>query len=65
MFYIFYVYLIMSNNKEFDHIIHSDSSGKLYIKSNDFFSQPKVKQMVSSMMESNIFKKITKEKNLK
>lgn len=55
----------MSNTKEFDHIIHSDSSGKLYIKSNDFFSQPKVKQMVSSMMESNIFKKIIKEKNLK
>ena len=55
----------MSSTKEFNPIIHSYSSRKLYIKSNDFFSQPKVKKMVSSMMESNIFKKITKEKNLK
>jgi hypothetical protein len=53
----------MSKNKDLNNIIHSDSSGKLYIKSPDFFSQPKVKQMISSMMESSIFKKIEKDKH--
>jgi len=52
----------MSTNKDLDNIIHADSSGKLYIKSSDFFSQPKVMQMVNSMMESSIFKKIEKDK---
>jgi len=55
----------MAKKTEIDHIIQSDSSGKLYIKSPDFFNQPKIQQMVSSMMESNIFKKITKEKHNK
>ena len=55
----------MDNKKDFSPIIHSDSSGRLYIKSPDFFSQPKVQQMVSSIMASNIFKKITKEKDKK
>jgi hypothetical protein len=51
--------------KDLNHIIHADSSGKLYIKSPDFFMQPKVQQMVSSIMKSNIFKKISKEKHVK
>ena len=55
----------MDKKKDISHIIQSDSSGKLYIKSPDFFSQPKVQQMVSSIMDSNIFKKITKEKHNK
>ncbi|WP_443943492.1 hypothetical protein ACJVDH_11210 [Pedobacter sp. AW1-32] len=53
----------MEKNKNFDNIIHSDSSGRLYIKSHDFFNQPKVREMVSAMMDSSIFKKITEDKN--
>ncbi|WP_432713009.1 hypothetical protein [Pedobacter sp.] len=52
----------MSKNKDLDSIIHADSSGKLYIKSPDFFNQPKIQRMVNSMMESSIFKKIEKDK---
>lgn len=55
----------MDKNKDISNIIQSDSSGKLYIKSPDFFSQPKVQQMVSAIMQSNIFKKIAKEKHTK
>ncbi|MEJ7560642.1 MAG: hypothetical protein WKF66_20190 [Pedobacter sp.] len=55
----------MDKKKDFSHIIQSDSSGKLYIKSPDFFGQPKVQQMISSIMASNIFKKIANEKHNK
>jgi hypothetical protein len=55
----------MNKNKDLNRIIHADSSGKLYIKSSDFFSQPKIQQMVNSMMESSIFKKIEKDKQRK
>ena len=55
----------MRKDSEFDGIIHANSSGKLYIKSPDFFAQPRIIQMVSSLMESSIFKKIEKDKNKK
>lgn len=55
----------MAQTKDINHIIHSDSSGKLYIKSPDFFNQPEVKKMVSSIMKSDVFKKITKSKSIK
>ncbi|WP_157255353.1 hypothetical protein [Pedobacter sp. Leaf216] len=55
----------MRKDSEFDGIIHANSSGKLYIKSPDFFAQPRVIQMVSSLMESSIFKKIEKDKKRK
>jgi hypothetical protein len=50
----------MAKKTDINPIIHSDGSGKLYIKSSDFFRQEKVRDMVSAIMESNIFKKITK-----
>ncbi|WP_162799884.1 hypothetical protein [Pedobacter jeongneungensis] len=55
----------MRKESKFDGIIHADSSGKLYIKSPDFFAQPRIIQMVGSLMESSIFKKIEKDKNKK
>lgn len=55
----------MSKNVDLNSIIHADSSGKLYIKSPDFFKLPKIQQMVNSMMESSIFKKIEKNKHKK
>lgn len=55
----------MGKHKDINHIIQSDSSGKLYIKSPDFFNQPKIQKMVSSIMESTTFKRITKEKSNK
>ncbi|GGH02299.1 MULTISPECIES: hypothetical protein [Pedobacter] len=55
----------MRKHGELDGIIHTNSSGKLYIKSPDFFAQPRIIQMVSSLMESSIFKKIEKDKNKK
>lgn len=53
----------MAKKSDINPIIQSDSSGRLYIKSADFFRQAKVKEMVSSIMESNIFKKLTKERH--
>jgi len=55
----------MRKDSEFDGIIQSNSSGKLYIKSPDFFAQPRIRQMVGALMESGIFKKIEKDKNKK
>ncbi|WP_293789096.1 hypothetical protein [uncultured Pedobacter sp.] len=55
----------MRKHGELESIIHADSSGKLYIKSPDFFAQPRVIQMVGALMQSNIFKKIEKDKNKK
>ncbi|MCX2429767.1 MULTISPECIES: hypothetical protein [unclassified Pedobacter] len=55
----------MRKDGAFDGIIHSNSSGKLYIKSPDFFAQPRIKEMVGALMESSIFKKIEKDKNKK
>ena len=55
----------MRKDGAFDGIIHANSSGKLYIKSPDFFAQPRIKNMVSALMESSIFKKIEKDKNKK
>ncbi|MDQ0638813.1 hypothetical protein QF042_002378 [Pedobacter sp. W3I1] len=55
----------MRKDSEFDGIIHSSSSGKLYIKSPDFFAQPRIRQMVGALMESSIFKKIEKDKSKK
>jgi|GEM_PF-1867536 len=55
----------MRKHGELDGIIHADSSGKLYIKSPDFFAQPRVIEMVGALMQSNIFKKIEKDKNKK
>ncbi|WP_145861380.1 hypothetical protein [Pedobacter suwonensis] len=52
----------MRKHGELDGIIHANSSGKLYIKSPDFFAQPRVIEMVSALMQSNIFKKIEKDK---
>ncbi|MDQ0965548.1 hypothetical protein QFZ20_000951 [Flavobacterium sp. W4I14] len=52
----------MRKDSEFGGIIHSSCSGKLYIKSPDFFAQPRIKQMVGALMESSIFKKIEKDK---
>ncbi|WP_205942395.1 hypothetical protein [Pedobacter sp. SYP-B3415] len=55
----------MSEKTDIDQIIQSDSSGKLFINAPDFFNQPKIQQMISSIMESNVFKKIVKEKHKK
>lgn len=55
----------MRKDSAFDSIIHSNSSGKLYIKSPDFFAQPRIREMVGALMESSIFKKIEKDKNKK
>jgi len=55
----------MRKHGELDGIINADSSGKLYIKSPDFFAQPKVIEMVGALMQSSIFKKIEKDKNKK
>ncbi|MEH3115911.1 hypothetical protein [Pedobacter terrae] len=50
----------MRKHGELEGIIHADSSGKLYIKSPDFFAQPRVIEMVGALMQSSIFKKIEK-----
>jgi hypothetical protein len=55
----------MRKHSELDGIIHADSNGKLYIKSPDFFAQPRVIEMVGALMQSSIFKKIEKDKNKK
>jgi len=55
----------MRKDGAFDGIIHANSNGKLYIKSPDFFAQPRIREMVGALMESNIFKKIEKDKNKK
>ena len=55
----------MRKDGAFDGIIHANSNGKLYIKSPDFFAQPRIKEMVGALMESSIFKKIEKDKNKK
>lgn len=52
----------MKKNNDFNNIIHSDSNGKLYIKSPDFFDQKKVQEMIISLMNSSVFKKIEKDK---
>jgi len=55
----------MEKYGKLDGIIQSNSSGKLYINSEDFFKHPKIKHMVSTLMESSIFKKIEKEKGVR
>lgn len=52
----------MSNIKSAGSIVHSTSGGRLYIKTSDLFSQPKVQKMVADMMESDVFKSIIKNK---
>lgn len=55
----------MRKETALDNIIHASSSGKLYIKSPDFFAQPRIREMVGALMESSIFKNIEKVKNKK
>jgi len=55
----------MKKQRDLDKIIQSDSNGKLYIESQDFFRQPKVKNMISELMASDLFKKIIQEKSKK
>ncbi|TDO23946.1 hypothetical protein CLV32_0232 [Pedobacter duraquae] len=55
----------MNKDKELSAVIHSTSGGRLYIEAQDFFGQDKIKNMVSKLMESSIFKQIEREKNKK
>lgn len=55
----------MNKDKELNATIHATSSGKLYIEAQDFFGQDKIKNMISKLMESSIFKQIEREKNKK
>lgn len=43
-------------------IVRSTESGRLYIKTSDFFKQEDVKNMVDALMSSSIFKKIKERK---
>lgn len=55
----------MSKNKTLKSIINANSNGKLYIESSDFFNQPKIQQVLKSLMESTVFKKIVENKDRK
>jgi len=52
----------MNSIKDQDNIVHSTPEGRLYIRTSDLFSQPKVQKMVAEMMQSDIFKNIQKSK---
>jgi hypothetical protein len=52
----------MSKIKDFDQVVHSSSNGKLYIRSEDFFQLPKVQKMVLELVNSDLYRSITKNK---
>lgn len=43
-------------------IVKSTESGRLYIKTSDFFKQEDVRSMIDSLMDSSIFKSIKERK---
>ena len=63
--FFFFKHLVMRKQRDMDKIIQSDSNGKLYIESQDFFRQPKVKNTITALMASDLFKKIVREKSKK
>lgn len=46
-----------------DNIIHHTKEGKLYVKPNEFFRQPKVIQTLKDLLNSDIVKSIDENKN--
>lgn len=53
----------MSKNKENkgSKIIRSTDSGRLYIKTSDFFGQERVIHLIDKLMNSSVYKKIKEQ----
>jgi hypothetical protein len=52
----------MEAKKQINSIIRSTEAGRLYITSEDFFGQDKVKKMVEDLINSPVYKKIKERK---
>lgn len=55
-------------NKKENNIVHATDEGRLYIKTVDFFNQPKIQQTIRDLLNSDVIKNIdnrNKEKNKK
>lgn len=53
---------IQKKNKS-DNIIHQTKEGKLYVKPNEFFQQPKVIQTLKDLLNSDLVKSIDENKH--
>jgi len=56
-------------SKKENNIVHATDEGRLYIKTVDFFKQPKIQQTIEDLLSSDIIKNIDsrnseKNKNL-
>lgn len=55
----------MEAKKQIQSIIRSTEGGRLYITSEEFFNQDKVKKMVEDLINSSVYKKIKERKPVK